>query len=151
MQKSTLAKPGNCTNNWYLIDAGGVVVGRLAAVASRMLQGKHKAVYTPFVDSGDHLIIINAEKAVFTGRKAESKVYRRHSLYPGGFKEHSEAKVRKEHPERILRLAIGKMMPRSKLGHNMLKKLHIYTGGEHHHQAQQPIAVKASDLMRKGA
>lgn len=128
---------------WHLIDADGQTVGRLATQAAVILMGKNKTTYTPFIDVGDHVVIVNAEKVVFTGRKLEQKVYRRYTQYPGGLREVSAAKQLKTHPERILESAIKGMLPKNKLGRAMAKKLKVYAGPNHPHQAQQPEPVKA--------
>ncbi|HXG67817.1 MAG TPA: 50S ribosomal protein L13 [Blastocatellia bacterium] len=126
------------TRKWHLIDASGKVVGRIATEAARLLMGKNKPTYTPFLDMGDHVIIINAEKVVFTGNKWEDKVYRWHTGWPGGLREVTAQKQRDRHPERILEAAIRGMLPKNKLGRKMGKKLKVYAGPDHPHQAQQP-------------
>jgi large subunit ribosomal protein L13 len=126
------------SRKWHLIDANGKTVGRLATEAARILMGKNKPTYTPYIDVGDHVIIINAEKVVFTGRKWEDKVYRRHSGWPGGLKEITARKQLQQHPERILESAIRGMLPKTKMGRAMSKKLKVYAGTEHRHQAQRP-------------
>ena len=123
---------------WYLIDASGKTVGRLATQAARLLMGKNKPTYTPFLDLGDHVIVINADKVVFTGNKLTDKVYYRHTGYPGGLKEITAQKQMDRHPERILESAIRGMLPKTKLGRRMGKKLKVYAGSDHPHQAQQP-------------
>ncbi|MCI0486059.1 MAG: 50S ribosomal protein L13 [Blastocatellia bacterium] len=123
---------------WYLIDASGKTVGRLATQAARILMGKNKPTYTPFLDLGDHVVVINAEKVVFTGNKLKDKLYRHHTGYPGGLKEISAQKQMDRHPERILESAIRGMLPKTKLGRKMGKKLKVYAGSDHPHQAQQP-------------
>jgi large subunit ribosomal protein L13 len=123
---------------WHLIDAAGKTVGRLATAAAHILMGKNKPTYTPYIDVGDHVIIINAEKVVFTGRKWEDKVYRRHSGWPGGLKQITAQKQLQRHPERILESAIRGMLPKTKMGRAMVKKLKVYSGPEHPHKAQRP-------------
>lgn len=123
---------------WYLIDATGMTVGRLAARVAPLLMGKHKPTYTPFLDLGDHVIVVNAAKVVFTGQKWRQKVYRWHSGYPGGLKETTARRLMAEHPERIVDLAIKGMLPKTRLGKKMARKLKVYAGPEHPHQAQQP-------------
>ncbi|HWP42805.1 MAG TPA: 50S ribosomal protein L13 [Blastocatellia bacterium] len=123
---------------WFIIDASGKTVGRLASEAARILMGKNKPTYTPFLDVGDHVIIVNAEKVVFTGNKWQDKLYRRHTGYPGGLKEITAQKQRDRHPERILESAIRGMLPKTKLGNKMVKKLKVYAGADHPHRAQQP-------------
>jgi large subunit ribosomal protein L13 len=128
---------------WHLIDATGKTVGRLASQAATLLMGKNKPTYTPFIDMGDHVVIINAEKVVFTGRKLQDKVYRSHSGWPGGLKETTAQKMLAKHPERVLEGAIRGMLPKTKLGRHMGKKLRVYVGSDHPHQAQRPEPVKA--------
>ncbi|HXG94780.1 MAG TPA: 50S ribosomal protein L13 [Blastocatellia bacterium] len=123
---------------WFIIDADGKTVGRLATEAARLLMGKNKPTYTPFLDVGDHVIVINAEKVVFTGNKWQDKVYRHHTGWPGGLKEVTAQKQLQKHPERILQSAILGMLPKNKLGRKMGKKLKVYVGTDHPHQAQQP-------------
>jgi large subunit ribosomal protein L13 len=127
--------------NWYVLDASGAVLGRLASKAAMMLMGKHKPTYTPFIDMGDHIVIINAEKVKLTGRKEDDKLYRTHSGYPGGLKETQARKMRQRRPERMLELAIQGMLPKSKLGKHMYRKLNVYAGPKHPHQAQKPVEM----------
>ncbi len=141
MHQTTLARPSTVRENWVLIDATDLVVGRAATRISLMLQGKNKPEYTAHIDTGDHVVVINADKVKFSGRKETDKVYRHHTLFPGGLKEVSFERMLKNHPERILELAVRRMMPRSKMGNKMLKKLHIYAGAQHPHTAQVPTAV----------
>ncbi|MEW6212642.1 MAG: 50S ribosomal protein L13 [Acidobacteriota bacterium] len=129
------------SRKWYLIDAEGKTVGRLASCAARILMGKNKPTYTPFIDVGDHIIIINAEKVVLTGNKWKDKIYRRHTGYPGGLKEVSAEKQLQRHPERILESAIAGMLPKTKMGRKMVKKLKVYKGSTHPHKAQQPEPI----------
>ena len=123
---------------WYVVDAAGQTVGRLATAVARVLTGKNKPQYTPFLDTGDHVIVINARKAVFKGSKAEQKVYHRHTLYPGGLRSISVKDQFEKHPERVIELAVKGMLPKNKLGKAMAKKLKVYAGGEHPHAAQRP-------------
>ena len=127
--------------SWYLVDARGKTVGRLATHVARLLMGKNKPTYTPFLDVGDHVVIINAEKVVFTGNKLQDKVYRRHTGWPGGLKEVTAQKQMDRHPERILESAILGMLPKTKLGRKMGKKLKVYVGTNHPHEAQQPTQL----------
>jgi large subunit ribosomal protein L13 len=127
---------------WYVIDADGKTVGRLATEAARVLMGKNKPSYTPYIDVGDHVVIINAEKVVFTGNKWQDKVYRHHTGYPGGLKEVTAQKQLQKHPERILESAIRGMLPKTKMGRHMGKKLKVYAGIDHPHKAQQPEALE---------
>ena len=126
---------------WFVIDADGKTVGRLATEAARILMGKNKPTYTPFIDVGDHVVVINAEKVVFTGNKWQDKLYRRHTGYPGGLREVTAQKQLQKHPERILEAAIHGMLPKTKMGRKMGKKLKVYAGTDHPHKAQQPEAL----------
>jgi large subunit ribosomal protein L13 len=129
------------SRKWHLIDASGKTVGRLATQAASILMGKNKPTYTPYIDVGDHIVIINAEKVVFTGRKLQDKVYRHHTGWPGGLKEISAEKQLQQHPERVLESAIRGMLPNNKLGRAMGKKLRVYAGANHPHQAQNPESL----------
>jgi len=129
---------------WHLLDARDVVLGRLASQAAVLLMGKHKPDYTPFLDVGDHVIVINAAKVRLTGRKEEQKVYRHHSGYPGGLKEIPLRKLRAARPAQIVYDAIAGMLPKTKLGKRMLRKLRVYAGEKHPHQAQKPTTLKVS-------
>lgn len=126
---------------WYVIDAEGQTLGRLATRAARLLIGKDKPIYTPFLDSGDHVIIINAEKVKLTGRKLTDKIYRHHTGYPGGLRETPAGVLLAKNPEKLVREAVIGMLPKSKLGRAMRKKLKVYSGPAHPHQAQQPIPL----------
>lgn len=130
---------------WHVIDATGVPVGRLASQVARLLMGKHKPTYTPFLDLGDHVIVINAAKVVLKGNKTNDKFYRHHTGYPGGLKETRARDLLAKRPERVVELAIKGMLPKTKLGRAMGGKLKVYAGSEHPHQAQQPqpLAVSA--------
>lgn len=125
---------------WHLLDATDVVLGRLASRAAALLMGKHKPIYTPFLDTGDHVVIINADKVRLTGEKEEKKIYRRHSGYPGGLIETSARQMRAVRPVRMVELAVAGMLPKTKLGKRMFRKLKVYAGDKHPHQAQQPVA-----------
>ena len=125
--------------NWHVLDAEGVVLGRLASKAAMILMGKTKPIYTPFIDTGDHVIVINAEKVKLTGQKEEQKIYRRHSGYPGGLTETQAKKVRATRPIRMVEQAIAGMLPKSKMGKQMYRKLNVYAGDKHPHQAQKPV------------
>ncbi len=124
---------------WYVLDAQDAVLGRLASKAAMMLMGKNKPIYTPFLDTGDHIVVINAEKVRLTGQKEEDKLYRRHSGYPGGLKEITAKRLRRTRPERMIELAIQGMLPKTKLGKQMYRKLNVYAGPKHPHQAQKPV------------
>jgi large subunit ribosomal protein L13 len=139
MQKTPMKKKEDVERKWYVIDATGQTVGRLASEIATILRGKHKPDYTPHVDTGDHVIVVNAEKVVFTGKKWTDKLYRRHSGYPGGLKEVRAKDMLARHPERILYFAVRGMLPRTPLGRRQLKKLKVYAGPQHPHEAQQPI------------
>ncbi|MBA3319967.1 MAG: 50S ribosomal protein L13 [Pyrinomonadaceae bacterium] len=127
--------------NWYVVDAAGQTVGRLATQIARVLTGKNKPTWTPFMDTGDHVIVINARQAVFKGSKGEQKVYRHHTRYPGGLREISVKDQFAKHPERVIELAVKGMMPKNKLGKAMVKKLKVYADANHPHAAQQPQAL----------
>jgi large subunit ribosomal protein L13 len=124
---------------WHIIDAGGQVLGRIATVAARLLQGKHKATYTPFIDMGDHVVVVNAAKVKLTGRKEDQKIYRRHSGYEGGLKEERAGVVRQKRPTRLVEEAVHGMLPKTKMGEAMYRKLKVYAGPDHPHAAQKPI------------
>jgi len=130
---------------WYVVDAAGQTVGRLATEVARVLTGKNKPQYTPFMDTGDHVIVVNASKAVFKGSKNEQKVYRRHTLYPGGLREISVRDQFERHPERVIELAVKGMLPKTKLGRAMAKKLKVYADAEHPHAAQRPEPLKLEE------
>ena len=123
---------------WYVVDASGKVLGRLANKIAVVLMGKHKPTYTPHVDTGDYVIVVNADKVVLTGKKLDQKKYYRHSGYPGGLKELTARQMFEKHPEKVIYLAVKRMLPKNKLGRKMLKKLKVYAGPEHPHQAQKP-------------
>jgi len=142
---TTFPSAPEVTRAWHVLDAENAVLGRLANKAARLLMGKHKPGYTPFLDVGDHVIVVNAEKVKLTGRKEEQKVYRHHSGYPGGLKEETAAKRRARRPVKMIEDAIAGMLPKSKLGKHMFRKLKVYSGGKHPHQAQQPVATPAVD------
>ncbi|MCC6368987.1 MAG: 50S ribosomal protein L13 [Bryobacterales bacterium] len=128
---------------WFVLDADDAVLGRLASKAAMILIGKHKPRYTPFLDAGDHVIVINAEKVRLTGAKEEQKFYRSHSGYPGGLKEAQARKVRAERPTRMVEEAIRGMLPKTKLGKQLFRKLKVYAGGKHPHEAQKPVLLNA--------
>ena len=137
-----LPKPGELKADWHVVDATDQVLGRLAAKLAMILQGKHKPTYTPHVDTGDFVIVLNAEKVKVTGSKAEHIVYDTYSRYPGGRHLYSYNTMSRLHPERVIQLAVKRMLPKNKLGRHMLGKLKIYKGKEHPHQAQQPKELK---------
>ena len=127
---------------WHVIDAEGRVLGRIATVAARLLQGKHKASYTPFIDTGDHVVVVNAAKVKLTGRKEDQKIYRQHSGYEGGLREVRARIVRQKHPERLVEDAVRGMLPKTKLGEAMYRKLKVYAGDKHPHAAQKPSSIE---------
>jgi large subunit ribosomal protein L13 len=129
---------------WHVIDAQNQVLGRIASRAAMLLMGKHKPIYTPFLDTGDHVIVINADKVRLTGHKEEQKMYRRHSGYPGGLTEMSARKVRAAKPIKMIEDAVSGMLPKTKLGKHMYRKLKVYPGDKHPHQAQKPAALAVS-------
>lgn len=137
-----IPKKNDIVRNWYVVDAEGKVLGRLASDIARVLSGKHKPTYVPFLDSGDFVVVVNVTKMVITGRKTEQKVYRYHTGYPGGLKETSMKKVLATKPEDVLFEAVKGMLPKTKLARQMIKKLKIYSGPEHQHKAQKPLEWK---------
>ncbi len=138
------ATSGSIERQWHVIDAGGMVLGRIATEAARLLQGKHKATYTPFLDTGDHVIVINAATVKLTGRKDEQKLYRRHSGYEGGLSEVRAKDVRQKNPVRLVEEAVRGMLPKTKLGDAMYRKLKVYRGADHPHAAQKPTQFKVA-------
>jgi len=143
MQKTYTAKPGEIERRWLLLDADGVSLGRLAARVASLLRGKHKAAFTPHVDTGDHVIIVNASKIVLTGNKATQKMHYTHSGHLGHLKERAYGELLAKRPEFVVRLAVKGMLPRNALGRSMMRKLKIYAGGEHPHATQKPERVEA--------
>ncbi|WP_078543117.1 50S ribosomal protein L13 [Litchfieldia alkalitelluris] len=138
MRTTFMAKANNIERKWYVVDAEGKTLGRLASEVASVLRGKNKPTFTPNVDTGDYVIIINAEKIELTGKKLTDKIYYRHSQFPGGLKSRTALEMRTNYPEKMLELAIKGMLPKGSLGRQMFKKLHVYAGAEHPHQAQQP-------------
>lgn len=136
--KTSFIRKEDTNRKWYVIDANGQVVGRLAVEIARRLRGKHKPTYTPHIDTGDYIIVINADKVRLTGRKMDQKMYYRHTGYPGGLKSITAKALLQRKPERILELAVKGMLPKNRLGRRMFKKMKVYAGSEHPHQAQQP-------------
>lgn len=132
------------SRKWHVIDANGQVLGRVATLAARLLQGKHKAVYTPHIDTGDHVVVVNAGAVKLTGRKEDQKIYRQHSGYEGGLREVRARLVRQRHPKRLVEEAVRGMLPKTKLGDAMFRKLKVYAGGDHPHAAQQPTAYEVA-------
>jgi len=138
MRTTFMANESNIERKWLVVDAEGERLGRLASEVAAILRGKHKPTYTPHADTGDNVIIINAEKIELTGNKINDKMYYRHSNHPGGLKERNAAEMRSKYPEQMLELAIKGMLPKGPLGRKMAKKLHVFKGAEHNHQAQKP-------------
>ncbi len=138
------ASSDDISRQWHVIDAGGQVLGRVATVAAKLLQGKHKPTYTPFLDTGDHVIVINAAQVKLTGRKDEQKLYRYHSGYEGGLREERAKDVRQKTPVRLVEEAIRGMLPKTKLGDAMYRKLKVYRGADHPHAAQKPTQFKVA-------
>ena len=148
--KTYSAKPAEVEKKWVLIDADGLVVGRVAAVIASRLRGKHKAIFTPHVDMGDNIIVVNAEKVVFTGNKTSDKIYYRHTGYPGGIKQRTPQQLfAGRHPERILELAVGRMLKRGPLQRKLMRNLKVYKGAGHPHDAQKPEPLDVKSLNRK--
>ena len=137
-----MAKKSDVKRNWYVIDAEGKNLGRVASKAATVLRGKHKAIYTPHVDCGDYVIIINAEKVNLTGNKLDQKMYYNHSGYPGGLRERNAREMIENYPEEMMERAIKGMLPKGRLGRAMAKKLFVYRGSEHKHEAQKPITME---------
>jgi large subunit ribosomal protein L13 len=140
--KTYSAKPQDITREWFVVDGTDKVLGRLAAEIAHRLRGKHKTIYTPHMDTGDFVVVVNVEKIVVTGNKAEDKMYYRHSGYPGGIYSTNFTKLQAKHPHRVLEKAVKGMLPKGPLGYAMLKKLKVYKGAEHPHTAQQPKALE---------
>ena len=140
--KTFSAKPHEVNRGWYIVDADGKVLGRLAAELARRLRGKHKAEFTPHVDTGDYIVVVNADKLRVTGNKARDKIYHRHSGYPGGIYSTSFEKLHARHPTRVLEKAVKGMLPKGPLGYAMLRKMKVYAGAAHPHAAQQPKALE---------
>ena len=136
--KTYMANPAKVEKKWYVVDAEGQTLGRLASEVAKVLRGKNKPVYTPHIDTGDYVIIINAEKVAVTGKKLDQKVYYHHSDYVGGMKETTLKEMMAKKPEKVLELAVKGMLPKGPLGRSMIKKLHVYAGPEHKHEAQKP-------------
>lgn len=127
---------------WFVVDAAGKTVGRLATEVARMISGKNNPAWTPFLDMGDHVVVINARKAIFTGSKNDQKLYRRHTLYPGGLRETTVKEMFEKKPEKVIELAVKGMLPKSKLGRAMVKKLKVYADADHRHAAQKPETIE---------
>lgn len=144
MKKTYSAKKSDITRNWHIIDAEDAVLGRMASKVAHILKGKHKPIYTPSIDTGDHVVIINAEKVKLTGKKLENKIYWRHSGYTGGIKSRTAGDIMEKSPEKVIRHAIAGMLPKNTIGRKMIKKLKVYAGPDHPHKAQQPKPLGAN-------
>ncbi|MCD8120690.1 MAG: 50S ribosomal protein L13 [Clostridiales bacterium] len=140
--KSFMASPATIERKWYVVDATGYTLGRLASEVAKVLRGKNKPIFTPHMDCGDNVIVINAAKVKVTGRKLDQKIYYRHSEYVGGMKETTLREMMAKKPERVVELAVKGMLPKGSLGNDMYKKLHVYAGPEHEHAAQKPEALE---------
>ncbi len=150
MMNTYSAKPTEIERNWCVIDAEGLVLGRMASIISMRLRGKHKPTFTPHMDCGDHIIVINADKVQLTGRKRTDKVYYRHTGYPGGIKSVTAGKVLEgEHPERVVIKAVERMVSRNPLGRQQMRKLHVYAGADHPHEAQNPEVLDVAAMNPK--
>ena len=143
--KSYMANPDTIERKWYVVDADGATLGRLASQVAAVLRGKNKPIFTPHVDCGDYVVVVNAEKVQVTGKKMDQKLYRSHSLYVGGFKETTLREMQAKKPEKVIEKAIKGMLPKGALGEQMYRKLHVYAGAEHNHRAQKPevLEIKA--------
>jgi large subunit ribosomal protein L13 len=149
--RTYVPKQGEVRHEWWLVDATGLTLGRVATEVALRLRGKHKPVFTPFLDTGDHVVVVNAEKVVLTGNKLQAKMYRRHSGYPGGLREIPAKDVLVKHPERIVESAVRGMLPKGPLGRKLFRKLKVYVGGKHPHEAQspQPLELAAARRVRE--
>ncbi len=142
MRTTFIAKKAEIERKWYVVDAEGQTLGRLASQVAAVLKGKNKPIYTPHLDTGDYVIVINADKIAVTGKKLDQKLYRRHSEYTGGFKETNLKEMMQKKPEQVIKHAVKGMLPKNTLGKDMLKKLHVYAGAEHKHEAQKPEVLE---------
>lgn len=149
VQRSYSAKPTEVQRKWYVVDAEGKTLGRLATTVAATLRGKHKPTFTPHIDTGDFVVVVNADKVKVTGNKETQKVYYRHSNYPGGLKSETLKDMRERHPDRIIENAVKGMLPRNSLGKQQLTKLKIYAGAEHPHSAQNPVALELDDTAAR--
>ncbi|MCI9362383.1 MAG: 50S ribosomal protein L13 [Hungatella sp.] len=140
--KSFMASPSTIERKWYVVDATGYTLGRLASEVAKVLRGKNKPIFTPHMDCGDYVIIVNAEKVKVTGKKLDQKIYYRHSAYVGGMKETTLREMMAKKPEKVVKLAVKGMLPKGPLGNDMMKKLHVYAGPEHEHAAQKPEVLE---------
>ena len=140
--KTFMASPATIDRKWYVVDAEGKTLGRLASEVAKVLRGKNKPIFTPHIDTGDYVIVVNADKIKVTGKKLEQKIYYNHSDYVGGMKETTLAEMMAKKPEKVIELAVKGMLPKGPLGRSMIKKLHVYAGPEHAQQAQKPVELK---------
>lgn len=140
--KTYMAKPNEVQRKWFIVDAEGKTLGRLSSEIAKILRGKHKPEFTPHIDTGDFVIVVNAEKIEVTGRKLDKEFYRYHTGYPGGLREISYRRMRDEKPEMFIRNAVKGMLPKNRLGRQMIKKLKVYAGPSHHHEAQMPESLE---------
>ncbi|MFD1673068.1 50S ribosomal protein L13 [Agrilactobacillus yilanensis] len=147
MRTTYMAKPNDIERKWYVVDATDIALGRLSAVVASILRGKNKPIFTPNVDTGDNVIIVNADKLKLTGRKATDKIYYRHSDYPGGLKSVSAGELLATKPVRLVENSIKGMLPKNSLGHQQFLKLHVYAGPDHKHEAQKPEALDLTNLI----
>jgi len=147
MRTTYMAKAGEIDRKWYILDATDVPLGRISTVAASILRGKNKPTFTPHVDTGDNVIIINAEKVALTGNKASDKVYYHHSNHPGGLKQRKAGDLREKNPQRLLELSVHGMLPKGSLGRQQGLKLHVFAGSEHNHEAQQPVLLDINNLI----
>jgi large subunit ribosomal protein L13 len=144
--KTYMPKPKDVQRSWYVVDADGAVLGRLASEVATLLRGKHKPTYAPHLDTGDHVVVVNAAKVRLTGEKEGKKVYYRHSQYPGGLREIPYGRLAERRPERLVEQAVRGMLPKSRLGRQMLRKLSVYAGPDHPHEAQRPTALRLGEV-----
>ena len=143
-RQTTFARKGDVVQRWHVVDAAGQVLGRMASELATVLMGKHKPQYTPHIDTGDFVVVVNAEKVRLTGRKAEQKFAKSYSGYPGGQRQVSYGRLLKTHPERVVELAVRRMLPKTSMGRSMFTKLKVYAGPDHPHQAQQPQPMETT-------
>jgi large subunit ribosomal protein L13 len=148
MNRTYSPKLAEIEHQWFVVDATGIPLGRLSSLVARLLMGKHKPTWAPHIDTGDFVIVLHADKTVLTGRKEEQKVYYHHSGYPGGMKRETAAVRRQRRPVKLIEEAVGGMLPKTRLGRKQLKKLKVYAGGEHPHQAQQPVPLDAAQALQ---
>ena len=147
MRTTPLTKPADVERKWYVVDATDIALGRVSAAVAAILRGKNKPTFTPNIDTGDNVIIINASKVKLTGKKATDKIYYHHSNHPGGLKSRTAGELRENNPVRLLELSIKGMLPKNSLGHSQFMKLHVYAGAEHEQQAQKPEVLDITNLI----